>query len=227
VAGPFKIECESYKIAAEISEADRKLIGWWKLDEAEDSSAGDSSGNNHTGKLIGEPRWQPSGGKRGGALEFDGLDDYVEIDYTTDLPVWTVAVWVKSPAAPSLDEPSGPVHREKNFQINWNHPTDAFRGAAGVCIGGTWYNASFDQLQADTWYHLAATYDGQNLKAYKNGVLITNNSEPSGNPDAESGSLKFGRHATGENYFHGTIDDVRIYNYALSESEIKAISGKE
>jgi hypothetical protein len=152
----------------------------------------------------------------------------VETDYTTDLPVWTVAVWVKSPAAPSSDEPSAPVHREKNFQINWNHPTDTFRGAAAVCIGEVWYDASFGQLLADTWYHLAATYNGQNLKTYKDGALITSSSNPSGNPDAESTSLKLARHATAENYFHGVIDDVRLYNYALSESEIKAIcSDKE
>ncbi len=231
MAGPFKIECEPYKIATELQptvpEAERKLIGWWKLDETEGSSASDSSGNGHTGKLNGDPRWQPSGGKRGGALELDGLDDYVETNYATDLPIWSVMAWVKSPATPSSDEPSGPVHREKNFQLNWDHTLDEFRGAAGVCVAEVWYDASFGDLQADTWYHLTATYDGENLKTYKDGALITNNSEPSGSPDAESESLKFGRHAAGENYFHGTIDDVRIYNYALSESEIKAIcSGK-
>lgn len=105
---------------------------------------------------------------------------------------------------------------------------DAFRGAAGVSVASVWYDATFGQLQADTWYHLTATYDGENLKTYKDGVLITNNSEPSGNADAESESLKFAKHATGEIYFHGTIDDVRVYNYALSENEIKAIcTGKE
>lgn len=203
------------------------LVAWWKLDETEGTSAGDSSGNGLAGKLMGNPQWQPSGGKVGGALEFDAVDDYVETDYATDLPVWTVAVWVNSPAAPSSEAPSGPVHRHKNYQINWNHSFDDFRGAAGISVGGQWHAASFGKLGADTWYHLVATYDGENLKAYKDGVLITNNSAPSGKPDAESATLKFGRHSVYTDYFRGTIDDVRIYTCALNEAEVAVLySGK-
>jgi tetratricopeptide (TPR) repeat protein len=203
------------------------LVGWWKLDESEGTIAADSSGNGNDGTLHGNPQWQPSAGKVGGALEFDGVDDYVDTDYATDFPTWTIAAWVKSSAAPSSAAPSGPVHRDKNYQINWNHTTDVFRGAAGVSIEGTWYAASFGKLEANMWYHLAATYDGENLRAYKDGVLVTNNSAPSGNPDAESATLKFGRHSKNTNYFGGTIDDVRIYNYALSESDIAGlVAGK-
>jgi hypothetical protein len=203
------------------------LLAWWKFDETEGSNAGDSSGNNLVGTLRGNPRWHPSGGKVGGALEFDAVDDYVETDYATDLPVWTVAVWVNSPAVPSSEVPSGPVHRHKNYQINWNHSLDDFRGAAGISVGGQWHAASFGKLEADTWYHLVATYDGENLKAYKDGVLITINSAPSGKPDAESATLKFGRHSVYTDYFRGTIDDVRIYTCALNEAEVAALySGK-
>jgi hypothetical protein len=203
------------------------LLAWWKLDETEGASAADSSGNALAGKLMGNPQWQPSGGKVGGALEFDGADDYVETNYATDLPVWTVAVWVKSPAAPSLGPPSGPVHREKNYQLNWNHASEDFRGVIALSIGGKWHTASFGKLEVDTWYHLVATYDGQDLKAYKHGVLITNNSAPSGVPDAESATLKFAKHAMSGYYFRGTIDDVRIYSCALSEAEVAALySGK-
>ncbi|MFB0554364.1 MAG: LamG-like jellyroll fold domain-containing protein, partial [Phycisphaerae bacterium] len=64
---------------------------------------------------------------------------------------------------------------------------------------------------------------GENLKAYKDGVLITNNPAPSGTSVTESATLKFGKHSTASDYFGGTIDDVRIYNYALSEGEITAL----
>jgi hypothetical protein len=199
------------------------LVGWWKFDETQGNQASDSSGNNLNGSLVGGPKWQPSGGKIDGALELDGNDDYVETNDTTDLSNWTISVWVKSPAEPISEMPSGPVHRDKNYQINWNHVDDGFSGAAGVCVDGTWYDAGFGDLQANTWYHLAATYDGENLKAYKNGVLVTNNSDPSGPPDSESETLKLGRHAAEMSNFKGTIDDVRVYSYALSEDEIKAL----
>ena len=199
------------------------LVGWWKLDETGGTSAKDSSDNDNNGTLVGGPQWQPSGGKVGGALKFDGVDDYVDTGYAANLSTWTVAVWVKSPAAPLSENQSGPVHREKNYQINWNHMMDSFSGAAGVQIGGTWYPASFGNLQANTWYHLAATYDGEDLKAYRDGALITNNSDPAGPPSAEDETLKFGRHAANTDFFSGTVDDVRVYNYALSEGRITAL----
>ncbi|HUS74111.1 MAG TPA: LamG-like jellyroll fold domain-containing protein [Sedimentisphaerales bacterium] len=194
-----------------------KLIGFWKLD----GDADDSSGNGNHGTVNGDPNQVI--GQIGGALQFDGIDDYIRTDYATDLPAWTVAVWVNSPAAPKKAAPSGPVHRENNFQISWNHSSADFCGAAALRVGDKWYAASFSELEANQWYHLAATYDGENLKAYKNGVLITDNPDPSGAPDKESATLKFARHANYGDHFEGTIDDVRIYSYDLTADEVTAI----
>ncbi len=202
------------------------LVGWWKLDESGVHMAPDASGNGRTGSLLGGPTWKPSGGKVGGALELDGQDDYVETGYSTDSPTWTIGAWIKSPASPTSAAPSGPIHREKNYQISWNHGMDNFRGAAGVCVAGRWHAAGFGELKANTWYHLAASYDGENLKAYKDGILVTNNPDPSGPSNAESSTLKLGRHALSKEYFKGTLDDVRMYNYALGDAEIAALAGK-
>jgi hypothetical protein len=195
-----------------------KLAGWWKLD----GDAKDSSGNGNHGTVNGDPNLVM--GRIGGALQFDGIDDYVHTDYATDLPAWTVALWVNCPAAPSSVPSGGPVHREHNFQINWNHSFEDFRGAAGLRIRQRWYAASFGELEANKWYHLAATYDGENLKAYKNGALITDNPDPSGAPDEEWATLKFARHSIyEEDYFEGIIDDVRIYSHDLTADEVASI----
>jgi hypothetical protein len=194
-----------------------RLVGLWKLD----GDANDSSGNGNHGTIYGDPN--PVSGQIGGALQFDGIDDSVKTGYATDLPVWTVAVWVKSPAAPSNATPSGPVQRENNFQINWNHTYTDFRGAVGMRARNQWHAAGFGQLKANQWYHLAATYDGENLKAYKNGLLITDSPDPSGPPDKEWATLKFARHSITSYCFEGTIDDIRLYSYDLTADEVAAI----
>ena len=194
-----------------------RTVGWWKFD----GDARDSSGHENHGVKNGNPTFAP--GKIGQALKFDGINDYVETGNTADLSTWTISVWVTSPASPSSSNRSGPIHRESNYQLNWNHIYPDFRGAAALEVGDTWHAASFGELEADEWYYLAATYDGTVLKAYKNGTLVNINSDPSGDPIAEMSSLKFGRHSQDPMYFCGTIDDVRIYDYALSESEIKTL----
>jgi hypothetical protein len=203
--------------------------GWWKLDETEGTKVADSSGYKRDATIHGDPAWQPAGGRVGGALQFDGIDDCVDTGWSDHLPAWTVTAWIKSPAAPARGAACGPVHRERNFQFSWNHGDPQCRGAAILSVGGTWHSAPFGELKADTWYHLAATYDGENLRSYKDGVLMTDNADPSGEADAESAPLMFGRHATEPKaFFAGTVDDVCVFAYPLSGDEIKSLhSGTE
>ena len=129
---------------------------------------------------------------------------------------------MRSPAAPANAVPSGPINRQANYQINWNHSNAAFRGAAAVRAGGVGHGASFGPLTGNTWYYLAATYDGETLRAYKDGVLITSNTAPSGPPNSDANSLKLGRAAAANQFFQGTVDEVRVYNRALSLAEIQS-----
>ncbi|MHC4434236.1 MAG: LamG domain-containing protein, partial [Planctomycetota bacterium] len=155
---PFthKGEVWSFTTLPEVPITDPTLMGWWTFEEGAGSTAVDWSGHGNHGNLIGNPQWVP--GYDGGALEFGG-DNYVDTGYTENLATWTIACWVKSPAAPSGAAPSGPLHRESNYQFNWNHGNEVFRGAAAINVGG-WEAASYAPLQANRWYHLAATFDG-------------------------------------------------------------------
>jgi len=195
------------------------LVGWWKLEDENSGTAVDYSGWNRDGTLNGNPKWVD--GYQGGAMEFDGVDDYVDTNYSENLASWTVCTWVTSPQAPGSSSPTGPVHREMNYQINWNHGDAAFRGTAAMCVGGTWYSTTFGSLSGNVWYHLAATYDDTGLKTYVNGELIATNSTPKGPTDAESNTLKFARHAAAAQFWVGTVDDVRLYDRALTQDEIK------
>jgi hypothetical protein len=210
----------SFTTLPDVPISDPNLVGWWTLDEGQGTIAVDWSGRGKHGAFQGDPLWVD--GLDGGALEFDG-DDYVDTGNTQDLAKWTIACWVISPAAPASASPSGPLHREKNYQFDWNHTDAVFRGAVAIEIGGTWHAASYMPVAANTWYHLAATLDGTALRAYRDGVLITTNTAASGVPTAETGTLKLGRHATAAQFFTGTVDDARVYSRALSAQEIQAV----
>lgn len=201
-----------------VANVDPDLMGWWKLDDEGSDIASDSSGWERHGILYGDPLW--TAGFLGGAIQFDGVDDFIETGYTENLAYWTVCVWVKSPLPPTSEPASGPVHREANYQLNWNHPNARFRAAAGFRVDSDWYAASFGPLSADTWHHLTATLDGTALRAYVNGVLITTNSTARGPASYESRTLTLGRHCAAPQFFAGQVDDVRIYNRALSQTEI-------
>jgi Concanavalin A-like lectin/glucanases superfamily len=189
-----------------------------------ENDANDMSGNGFDGVLMGEPAFVD--GIVGMALEVDGVDDYVDTGYTEDLAEWTISCWTKSPAAPDpAGAPAGPLHREKNYQINWNHGQDSFRAAVGVATANGWFGANFGDLEADTWYNLAGSYDGEDLKAYKNGVLMATNSDPSGPTNAETNSLKLGRHAAADQYFAGSVDEAMVYDRVLSGGEIMFLAG--
>ncbi len=81
-------------------------------------------------------------------------------------------------------------------------------------------------MKGDTWYHLAATYDGESLKAYKDGVLTGENGDPSGDADSGTSTLIFGRHATAKDaFFTGAVDDVSVFAYALDANDVQALHG--
>ncbi|NOR88555.1 MAG: T9SS type A sorting domain-containing protein [Bacteroidales bacterium] len=161
-------------------------------------------------------------------LHFDGIDDYIATTYNTDLSSWTVECWVKGDAAPSTTNIERVVHRGSNFAINWGHGNANFRGTiefynevSEFITERTYFAASFGTLEADVWYHLVGTYDGLDLKAYKNGVLITTNDIPHGAAVTDATTLVIGS-SGGTNPFAGKIDEVRIWSDVRTETEIRA-----
>ena len=198
------------------------LEAFWQLDDGAGSMAFDASGHGMNGALVNGPLWTT--GRFGGALGFDGIDDCVVTSFVENLPAWSVAAWVSSPAAPSSGPGSGPVDRGKNFQINWNHPDPALRGAVVITAGGRQIAASFGPLAAKSWYHLAGTYDGATLRAYVNGVLVTASAVPGGNPDLEPTPLVLGARADAPSHFAGVVSGVRIYRGAIGDAKVAELA---
>jgi hypothetical protein len=151
----------------------------------------------------------------------NGTDDALNtgILYSDFTSSWTFECWAKSPSSPTSNEFNGPMYGT-NMGIIWDHSSSTFMSSATVQdASNNFYGASFGSLLANTWYHLAASYDGTVLKAYKNGVL-TSSVTTLGGLSAASGGLSFGRHPTLSQFWNGTIDDARVWTVARTCNEI-------
>jgi hypothetical protein len=220
----------------EIPQAQRKLVAWWKFDETEGDKTSDSSGNNNTGALIGGPQWQPAGGKSGGAMSFDGVDDYIECQRNEDLNIsggLTIAAWFKL-AKSTIDQKIA----GNQDNITGGYKLSIFSGKAELEVrdsenllrnnrfidGGT-------VLQPGVWYYVVGTYNqGGSIKTYVNAKL-DREQETLTVLAPSTGPLKIGCEPfepfNGERLFNGLMDDLRIYNYPLSQAEITALYSGE
>jgi len=199
------------------SAADPNLLGWWKLDEGSGTTAYDSSGNGNDGTLNGDPQWVA--GKYGGALDFDG-DDYVQLPDMGNHEAVTIELWWKLldhivdfagfVTAPTSD--AGMIH----FKINWDGKTVT---ANKLDAGQVSTEEKTWEDWEDQWFHTAFTCDTKNdeLKLYMDGELIDTDS--AGTTPVNLTGHMIAREKEGR-YFHGIIDDVRIYSRALSADEI-------
>jgi len=234
--GPFEFECKPYVLALspfKIPKADRKLVAWWKFDEAEGGEAADSSGNNIIGTLSGNPQWQPSGGKVGGALAFDGDGDFIDCGHDEGLNITgavTISAWIK--LSKSTDDQKIAGNQD---DISGGYKLSIFSNKAELEVrdsDNSLRNNRFVDggtiLQPGVWYHVVGTYSqGGSIKTYVNGKLDREQGTTN-TLAASSGPLKIGCEPfSGICLFNGLMDEVSIYNYALSETDVVDIySGK-
>lgn len=193
-------------------------IAHWMLDSTSGSVALDSSVNSNNGVLVNGPTWVS--GKIGGALLFDGVNDYVDLGNPQALvpsSEITISAWVN--LSNNVDTR---MIISKDDDIN---PSTYLRtqGSAARCqVGGTRVG-DFGNIPANTWVHLACTYNGSSVVLYINGIQV--GSVPKTGSIANNPSnWNIGSRLNGSVFLMaGSIDDVRIYNRALSVSEIQNI----
>lgn len=213
------------------------LIGWWKFDETSGNTAVDSSGSGNTGitQNMNDADWV--NGKIGNALDLDGSNDYIDVGTGDayagpDMTAITISVWINIPAdvtsdAMIFDKFWDGSDESYTLYIQNNTP-DRLIWRLRTNVPNTANAFGTSTISTNTWHHVVGTWDSQSgsLILYLNGS-VEGTSSLSGsyvNENTSSvwiGSAQYG--GSGNRRFPGMIDDVRIYNRALTPDEINAL----
>lgn len=196
------------------------LVAAYGFNEGTGTTAADSSGKGNAG-TIANTSWTSSG-RFGKALSFNGsssmvtVKDSASLDLTTGM---TLEAWVYPQG--SLSSWRTVLMKEQSGSDVYYIQTVDGKMVGDVYVGGSKQNIYSDStIPLNTWTHLAATYDGAKIKIYINGALATWENSVSGTIQTSTGALRIGGNAIWGEYFQGLIDEVRIYNRALSSAEI-------
>ena len=213
---------------------DPGLVGHWKMDEGGGSQLRDMSGWGNDADVVGSPAWVK--GFQGSALALDGsshavVSDQAGLDVSTGL---TLSAWIQPSAQTDQDLISRAVTNSVDgytlglsSSSSATAPGTVFLRLNQATSGSAFQLSSVSQYPATglAWMHVAATYDGTTMRMYINGV---EESSIPGPVSIATNAVDFGigAQSDGANPFHGVFDDVRVYNRALSASEIAAFSAQ-
>jgi len=201
-------------------DADVSILGGLFVRDGIVETTEDSSGNDNTATLYNSPTWHPSGGQTGGgALEFDGVDDYLQ---TSDDPNklqltgdYTMAVWIKANA---IQKDWAAIFSKSSTDGSTNHWTLQFNNINPkkliihhpTAIWDT--RISLDDV-AGAWHHIRVVRSATTVTSYLDGNEVYSNTW-SVNPGSGTGYFNIGAdRTTSINYvYKGLIDDIRIYD---------------
>jgi len=199
------------------------LVGWYKLDDGSGTTAADSSAYGNNGTLAGVPEWVS--GYFNGGLDFNGVSDYVDCGNDVSLDITdaiTLTAWVDTNDCNNGEHNPYVGKGDTSYAIKHNTSNSI---QFFIYDEAAWYTVDnlIDDSFNDEWHHVAGTYDGMQLRLYIDGILsgITNHI---GSMGSNTYNVNIGRNSEHtDRLYDGLIDDVRIYDKALSQAEILSI----
>jgi hypothetical protein len=197
------------------------LVASYSFNEGSGSTLNDRAGKGHAGTISGAA-WTTQG-KYGGALSFDGINDWVTVNDTAALDLttgMTLEAWVRPS---SLSDWRTVLLKQGSGGLTYSlyASNDDSLPESDIYVGGDKMAGAPEALLLNAWSHLAATYDGTRLRLYVNGVEVGSRSL-SGAMATSTGVLRIGGNSVWDEFFEGGIDEIRIYNRALTPAEILA-----
>jgi PKD repeat protein len=207
-------------------QSDDGLVAHWTLDDGSGMTAADATGHGNTGTITGGAAW--TSGVRGGALSFDGADDYVSVPDAPSLRLTgdcTFAFWMyKTSEAADWQRLLGKgAPNVRNYGL-WEEAGAGKRilfqqyAGDGTPILGLF---STTAIEVGAWYHIAGVVSGSTVSLYVNGALDASTVR-AGTPGTSADPLTIG-YAGYHAKYPGRLDDVRVYSRALSAAEIAAL----
>ncbi|MDP3015411.1 MAG: LamG domain-containing protein, partial [bacterium] len=200
------------------------LVGYWKFNETSGTNAYDASGRGNNGTLTNGPTWTT--GKVGGALSFDGVDDYVDAGNAASLNITgeiTLEAWIYTTTYAYPTNEGMIVNKENSYEFAIQKTTGAL--IAAIKDSNPWAWRGSIVVPLNQWKHLTITYAANVEKHYIDSILVESFALSGGLQGSAQGLRISARGAPGTptSFFNGIIDEVRIYNRALSAAEISAI----
>jgi hypothetical protein len=213
------------------AQATANLVGAWQLNEGIGTTTADSSSSGKTGTLVNSPAWTT--GHTGSALTFNAPNEYVAVDgggtlanlHTSGL---TVAAWIKPASATGRivdknNDDYGGWFFKLESDGTLQFVSNAFEAAPALRSSG-------DAIDMGTWQHVAATWDGSatgsHIHLYINGVLSDgagSNGSGTIHTDSTTPFAIGNRPVDAARGFDGNIDDVQVFDRALTATEIQGL----
>ena len=203
-------------------------VAYWRFDEGSGTTAADSAGSNNA-SLVNGPAWSADKPTTPFtnlySISFDGVNDYVLKNgvVTTAIDNVTLAAWVKWEGPNNISSP-------QTILYNGNSGTSGYGmylwsdGSIFILAGGVAIISTNITLTTDnTWHHLAAKRESGTWTIFFDGTQQTVTVNNNATPNIPSGDLIIGGNNLVSESFNGVIDDVRIYDQALSSSAIAAL----
>ena len=205
---------------------DPNLVGAWGFDETSPTTVADVSGRGNNGTISGATR--TTTGKFGSALTFDGVNDMVTVPDSASLDLTnraTLEAWVNPSALGSAWRTA--LLKEQTGQLVYAlyANNDVSRPSGHLYTSGDLFASGTAPLALNAWAHMAMTWDGTTQRLFINGAQV--GSQPvSGTLVNSAGALRFGGNSVWSEWFSGQLDEIRIYDRALTQTELQSDMAK-
>jgi len=201
------------------------LLGYWTFNEGTGSTAADSSGHGFTGTLWGGASW--GAGRSGNALFLTVGSQYVAINTLSGSKTgpFTVSAWLRPTASTAAYTFIGSNGPDYGFEAKMQSGTQIM---TSIGTGTSWITrpASSYSWSANNWYHVTYVIDTTGYRAYVNGVQVGTGTY-AGTPLLYDGThslvVGYTGHTIFQEFFKGNIDELKIYNRALTAAEVSQV----